>query len=125
MRGTARSNARRRRIGARQGRRVSEWERSGGGSAREHRGAFAKLRGYVEEAGRDPSTIGLEVWVSTGEGGPAEWRDEFLYWKGAGVTHVTLNNTYARGPHRRIAGRTVADHLQAMKQYRTAVADLL
>src|SRR5437764_8224390 len=87
--------------------------------------AFAKLRGYVEEAGRDPSTIGLEVWVSTAEGGPEDWRNEFLYWQSIGVTHITVNNTYARAPHRRIAGRTMVDHLQAMKQYYSAVADLL
>ena len=87
--------------------------------------AFAKLRRYVEERGRDPHAIGLEVWVSTAEGGPEDWRKEFQYWQGVGVTHVTVNNTFARGPHRRIAGRTLADHLQAMKQYFAAVADLL
>jgi len=87
--------------------------------------AFAKLRRYVEAAGRDPTTIGLEVWVSTGEGGPQDWRDEFRYWQRVGVTHITVNNTYARGPHRRIAGRTLADHVQAMKAYHAAVADLL
>jgi len=87
--------------------------------------AFAKLRRYVEAERRDPRTIGLEVWVSTAEGGPQDWRKEFQYWQGVGVTHVTVNNTYARGPHRRIAGRTLADHLRAMKDYLAAVADLL
>jgi probable F420-dependent oxidoreductase len=86
---------------------------------------FAKLRGYVREAGRDPSSVGLEVWVSTGEGGPEDWRRQFLAWKEAGVTHVTVNSTYNRGPHKRIAGRTMADHMAAMQQYRAAVADLL
>jgi len=86
---------------------------------------FAKLRGYVEAAGRDPRAIGLEVWVSTGEGGPTDWRREFQSWKDAGVTHVTVNSTYGRGPHKRIAGRTMRDHLAAMTQYREAVADLL
>jgi probable F420-dependent oxidoreductase len=86
---------------------------------------FAKLRGYIREAGRDPGSVGLEVWVSTGEGGPEDWRRQFLAWKDAGVTHVTVNSTYNRGPHKRIAGRTVADHMAAMQQYRAAVADLL
>jgi probable F420-dependent oxidoreductase len=86
---------------------------------------FAKLRGYVKEAGRDPGAVGLEVWVSTGEGEPEDWRRQFLAWKDAGVTHVTVNSTYNRGPHKRIAGRTVADHMAAMQQYRAAVADLL
>ncbi len=86
---------------------------------------FAKLRSYVKEQGRDPKSVGIEVWVSTGEGGPDDWRKQFLAWKEAGVTHVTVNSTYNRGPHKRIAGRTVADHMAAMKQYREAVADLL
>ncbi len=87
--------------------------------------AFKTLRGYVEKEGRDFATIGLEVWVSTGSGGPDDWRKEFQYWKSVGITHVTVNSTYARGPHKRIAGRTLADHLDAMKRYRAAVADLL
>jgi probable F420-dependent oxidoreductase len=86
---------------------------------------FAKLRGYVVEAGRDANSVGLEVWVSTGEGGPAEWRKEFQAWEKAGVTHITVNSTYGRGPHKRIVGRTMNDHLAAMQQYHAAVADLL
>lgn len=86
---------------------------------------FAKLRGYAREAGRDPDQIGLEVWVSTAEGGPSDWRKEFAYWKSVGVTHITVNSTYGRPPHRRIAGRTMNDHLDAMRRYHAAVADLL
>jgi probable F420-dependent oxidoreductase len=86
---------------------------------------FDKLRRYVKEAGRDPREVGIEVWVSTAEGGPDDWRKEFGYWKSAGVTHVTVNSTYARGPHKRIAGKTMADHLKAMKDYHAAVADLV
>jgi probable F420-dependent oxidoreductase len=91
----------------------------------EARVQFEKLRGYVQAEGRDPSSVGIEVWVSTGAGGPDDWRREFQAWKALGVTHVTVNSTYARPPHTRIAGRTVAAHMEAMKQYRAAVADLL
>ena len=86
---------------------------------------FAKLKGYVKAAGRDESAVGLEVWVSTGEGGPEDWPRQFQGWKAAGVTHVTVNSTYGRGPHKRIAGRTMADHLAAMRAYHAAVADLV
>jgi alkanesulfonate monooxygenase SsuD/methylene tetrahydromethanopterin reductase-like flavin-dependent oxidoreductase (luciferase family) len=87
--------------------------------------AFDTLRRYVKEEGRDPREVGIEVWVSTGEGGPDDWRKEFEYWKSVGVTHVTVNSTYARGPHKRLAGRTMADHLKAMKDYHAAVKDLV
>jgi probable F420-dependent oxidoreductase len=86
---------------------------------------FAKLRTYVAEVGRDPKAVGLEVWVSPGDGGPDHWRQEFQYWKDAGVSHITVNSTYGRGTHKRIAGKTMADHLTAMRQYHAAVADLL
>ena len=87
--------------------------------------AFAKLRGYAKEAGRDPASLGIEVWTSTAEGGPAAWRDEIKFWKDAGVTHVTLNNTFGRYHHKRIAETSMAGHLDAMTRYRAAVADLL
>jgi probable F420-dependent oxidoreductase len=86
---------------------------------------FRKLREYAKSTGRNADAIGIEVWVSTGSGGPEDWRRQFLAWKDAGVTHITLNSTFARGPHKRIAGRTLADHLAAMRQYHQAVADLL
>jgi probable F420-dependent oxidoreductase len=92
---------------------------------KEAEGEFDKLRRYVKEAGRDPREVGLEVWVSTAQGGPDDWRREFEYWKSVGVTHVTVNSTYARGPHKRIPGKTLADHLKAMKDYHAAVADLV
>jgi hypothetical protein len=38
---------------------------------------------------------------------------------------VTVNSTYNRGPHKRIAGTSLADHMAAMQGYRAAVADLL
>jgi probable F420-dependent oxidoreductase len=85
---------------------------------------FAKLRALVTAAGRDPSSVGLGVWVSA-VGDEASWRDELQLWKQAGVTHVTLNNTFARYHHKRIEGRTLGEHIAAMTRYRSAVADLL
>jgi probable F420-dependent oxidoreductase len=86
---------------------------------------FDKLRRFTEAEGRDPAGIGIEVWVSTGTGAEAEWREEFRFWKSAGVTRVTLNSMYNRNHHRRIPGRTMADHVDALRRYRAAVADLL
>lgn len=86
--------------------------------------AFDKLRGYWAKAGRSGQP-GLCVWVSNAEGGPDDWRKAISYWKSAGVTHVTVNNTFGRYQHKRLEGRTMADHMQAMVQYYTTVADLL
>jgi alkanesulfonate monooxygenase SsuD/methylene tetrahydromethanopterin reductase-like flavin-dependent oxidoreductase (luciferase family) len=86
---------------------------------------FAKLRAYAEQEGRDPASIGVEVWVSTGAGDETTWREEFKSWKNAGVTHVTLNSAFHRNHHQRIASRSLQGHLTALDQYRDAVADLL
>ena len=86
---------------------------------------FAKLRAYSEREGRDPAGLGIEVWVSTGAGDETSWREEFKFWKNAGVTHVTLNSAFQRNHHRRIASRSLQGHLTALDRYRNAVADLL
>ncbi|MBV9861197.1 MAG: LLM class F420-dependent oxidoreductase [Alphaproteobacteria bacterium] len=86
---------------------------------------FAQLRRLTEAAGRDPAAIGLEVWVSMGAGAEAEWRRETQFWKEAGVSHLTLTTTFNRRHHRRLAGRSLADHLAALRRYHAAVAELL
>lgn len=69
---------------------------------------------------RDPNW----VWVSTGEGGPDDWRRQFQAWKDADVTHVSVNSSYDRGPHIRIAGKTLVHQLAAMTSDRETIADL-
>jgi probable F420-dependent oxidoreductase len=87
--------------------------------------AFDKLRGLLRDNGRDPSTFGIEVWVSPGTGGPEDWRKEVQFWKDAGVTHATVHTTYASPNHKRIVGKTPAEHLDAITSYKKAVEDLL
>jgi probable F420-dependent oxidoreductase len=88
------------------------------------RADFAKLHAYAAAAGRKKDSVGLSVWVSA-VGDEASWRSEIAAWKAAGVSHMTLNNTFGRYHHRRIPGRSMAEHMAAIKQYRQAVADLV
>jgi probable F420-dependent oxidoreductase len=87
--------------------------------------AFDKLRKMIKEAGRDPASVGLEVWVSPGIGNEDDWRKEFSFWKKAGVTHINAHTTYVSNHHKRIGGKSHNDHLTAITRYRKAVADLL
>ena len=86
---------------------------------------WGKVKRLAEQAGRDPGAIGLEVWISGGAGDEASWAEEARYWKRFGATHLTLTNTFGRRHHRRIPGRTVAEHLAVMRRFRDAVADAL
>ena len=63
--------------------------------------------------------------LSSGLRAEKDWREEISFWKKAGVTHVTLHNTFGGYHHKRMAGRSMSDHVDAMRRYRNAVADLL
>jgi probable F420-dependent oxidoreductase len=86
---------------------------------------FGKLRRLTEANGRDPASVGIEVWTSGGAGSEADWKTEAQFWKKAGATHLTLTNTFNRRHHRRIAGKSLADHLAVQRRYRDAVAEVL
>jgi probable F420-dependent oxidoreductase len=88
------------------------------------RTAFDKLRRTAEAAGRDPATIGIDTRVSAA-GAEPQWREDVRFWKSCGATHLTLANYYEGGHLRRIEGRSLADHIAAMRRYREAVSDLL
>jgi probable F420-dependent oxidoreductase len=84
-----------------------------------------RLRALVVEAGRDPASVGVEVWTSMGAGAEEDWRAEAAFWRDAGATHLCVTTAFEWMHHRRIAGRTAQDHLAALRRYRDAVADLL
>jgi probable F420-dependent oxidoreductase len=86
---------------------------------------FEKLRGMIRAEGRDPASVGLEVWQSLGSGDEAAWHRDFAFWKKAGVTHVTAHTTYAMGHHKRIEGHNAAGHLAAVARFKQVVADLM
>jgi probable F420-dependent oxidoreductase len=86
---------------------------------------FDELRALTRQAGRDPAQIGLEIWVSMGSGSETDWAKETRFWKDAGASHLTLTTTFNRRHHRRIPGRSLADHLAALRRYHAAVAEWL
>jgi probable F420-dependent oxidoreductase len=86
---------------------------------------FGQLRRLTEKEGRDPKSVGIEVWTSCGAGSEADWRKEAAFWKQAGASHLCLTTTFHRRHHHRIAGKSLTDHLAAAKRYRDAIADVL
>ncbi len=87
--------------------------------------AFGQLRALTEKAGRDPASVGIEVWVSMGSGSEADWASEARFWKAAGASHLCLTTTFHRRHHHRIAGTGLTDHLAALRRYHAAVAAAL
>jgi hypothetical protein len=60
-----------------------------------------------------------------GSGSEAGWAKETRFWKQAGASHICLTTTFNRRHHKRIPGRTMADHVAALRRYHAAVAEHL
>lgn len=86
--------------------------------------ALDKIRASAEKAGREPSEIGLECWVSMGEGSAESWRDEIETWRALGATHLALNTIHNRGHLNAIEGTDAATHLKAIERYMVVVGGL-
>ena len=65
----------------------------------------------------------MDSVVCYGFGNPADWRRDVAFWKRAGVTHITCNNTYQRRGHERIEGTTLSDHITGIERFIEAVKD--
>jgi probable F420-dependent oxidoreductase len=54
----------------------------------------ARMRGYLEEAGRAPSALGIQVGVGgAGQAEPGQWVAAARRWAAAGATHLTLGGS--------------------------------
>jgi alkanesulfonate monooxygenase SsuD/methylene tetrahydromethanopterin reductase-like flavin-dependent oxidoreductase (luciferase family) len=85
---------------------------------------FAKLRGYVKDAGRDPSAVGLEVWVSTAKAAPTTGASSS--WPGRTQASRTSPSTaLSPGSAQAHRGHEHERPLAAMTQYHAAVRDLI
>ena len=82
------------------------------------------VRNAAREVGRDPSSVGLEAWVSLGGLEPHDWAMEAEAWRGLGMTHLTVNTEFTSGRHRASPARTVDEHVAFLERYRDAVGDL-
>ena len=50
-----------------------------------------RLRGYMAEAGRPPSAVGIEGRFPLSIGGPGEWVKRAREWRDLGATHLSVN----------------------------------
>jgi probable F420-dependent oxidoreductase len=73
-----------------------------------------RLRGYIQEAGRDPVTFGIEARVSAVDGGPDEWARLTDGWRNLGATHISINTMNA-------GYKSPSEHIQAIRRYKEAI----
>ncbi|MGH7769619.1 MAG: LLM class F420-dependent oxidoreductase [Candidatus Binatia bacterium] len=76
-----------------------------------------RIRTYAKETGRDPSAIGIEGRVSAADDSPDKWREAVAHWKNLGATYAAVNTMKA-------GLSTPAAHIDAIRRFRAATADL-
>jgi probable F420-dependent oxidoreductase len=80
------------------------------------REAIKRLRGYVEEAGRDPESVGIEARLDVGRVPPEEWIPQTEAWRSLGATHISVNTMNA-GLH------SPQEHVETIRRYKEALEE--
>jgi probable F420-dependent oxidoreductase len=80
------------------------------------REAVRRLRGYVEEAGRAPESVGIEARLDVGRVHPDEWIPQTDAWRSLGATHISVNTMNARlgSPQ---------EHVESIRRYKEALGE--
>jgi probable F420-dependent oxidoreductase len=76
-----------------------------------------KLRGYIREAGRDPSDVGIETWLDILDKTPEQWAEHAAGWKKLGATHYSVNTMGA-------GLKSPAAHIDAIERIKNALSDV-
>lgn len=74
-----------------------------------------KLRGYIAEAGRDPSEIGIESFNTAGGTTPDDWSRSAAAWKAEGATHISFNTMNA-------GFKSLDEHIDAVRRFHEAAS---
>ncbi len=79
------------------------------------RAAVQVLHNAAREAGRDPSSIGIEARINASAGDAAAWRETSVAWRDLGATHMSINTMGA--------GFTSVDqHIARLREVKATIA---
>ena len=73
-----------------------------------------KVHGFAREAGRDPSTLGLDGRIRISGLQPEEWLDEVKAWEEMGATHLSIET-------RRGGMTTAEEHIEAIRRFKEVI----
>jgi probable F420-dependent oxidoreductase len=80
------------------------------------REAVKRLRDYVEEAGREPESVGIEARLDVGRVSPEEWKAQTEAWRSLGATHISVNTMNA-------GLRSHQEHVETIGRYKEALGE--
>ena len=76
---------------------------------------WERLRTYAQEAGRNPTDIGLEGRIRAVDSSPDDWRWEYNWWQEAGASHVNVDT-------RRGGLQNLDEHLAQLQRFKSAIS---
>ncbi len=85
------------------------------GPGDEAKAVVGKLRGYLDDAGRDPASFGIEPQAQVRGGDPDRWARHAEFWREQGATHISIASMNA-------GLATVDDHIEAARRYKEAIS---
>jgi len=80
------------------------------------REALKRLRGYVEEAGRAPKSVGIEARLDVGKVPQEEWIARTEAWRLLGATYISINTMNA-------GLRSPQEHMETIARYKEALGE--
>ena len=80
-------------------------------STRNGKATVAKMQEFAKEAGRDPSSIGIEPRINFVDGDPEYWQSVATAWRRLDATHISVNTM-------RAGLATPQAHIDAIQQFR-------
>ncbi|HEY4035182.1 MAG TPA: LLM class F420-dependent oxidoreductase [Ktedonobacteraceae bacterium] len=80
------------------------------------RETIKRLHDYIREAGRDPSSVGIEARVNASDGNPDEWLRQTEAWQALGATHIAINTMNV--------GFTPDQHIEAIRRYKEVISSI-
>jgi len=80
------------------------------------REAVKRLREYIEEAGRDPESVGIEARLDVGRIPPDEWIAQTEAWRSLGASHISVNTMNA-------GLRSPQEHVETIRRYKEALEE--
>lgn len=94
------------------------WIIAGGGNTPtpETTSAVERVKGYTQDAGRDPSAMGFEKVIGYGDATLSKGAETVSEWAAAGVTHLSLNTMNS-------GLATPSDHITAIRRFKEALAE--
>lgn len=73
-----------------------------------------KVHAWLAEAGRDPSSFGIEGRLDASDGTPDEWRKVVEMWRNFGASHLSISTSGA--------GSGPQAHIERLRQVRTVLS---